>query len=209
MQPGRKAKQGVVSASPTCGIVGIFDASADPVALRQKARKMSSLQRHRGPDWSGTHVSDDGDFVSVIAHERLSIVDPDSGEQPLFSKDGTISLAANGEIYNHKDLKNGPLAGAYFSTGSDCEVVIPLYEKFGPCAEMVRPRPLRFYWLRTLCSSFTRSRRRRRLTNSTESSPSSSWTRRTALSWRRATRSAWFRSTGAGGATAQSASRRR
>lgn len=81
---------------------------------------------------------DDGDFISAIAHERLSIVDPDSGEQPLFSKDGALSLAANGEIYNHLDLKAGPLKGAYFSSGSDCEVMLPLYEKFGPCGEMVR-----------------------------------------------------------------------
>jgi asparagine synthetase B (glutamine-hydrolysing) len=140
MLPARKKGASCITASPTCSIVGIFDAATDAVELRQKARKMSALQRHRGPDWSGTHVVDDGDFTSAIAHERLSIVDPDSGEQPLFSKDGTISLAANGEIYNHRELKEGPLAGAYFSSGSDCEVMIPLYEKYGPCAEMVRIR---------------------------------------------------------------------
>ena len=98
MMGPRKKPTGTVATSPTCGIVGIFDTSDDVVGIRQKARLMSSLQRHRGPDWSGTHVTDDGDYTSVIAHERLSIVDPDSGEQPLFSEDMTVSLAANGEI---------------------------------------------------------------------------------------------------------------
>jgi len=98
MMGPRNKPTGAVATSPTCGIVGIFDTSDDVVGIRQKARLMSSLQRHRGPDWSGTHVADDGDYTSVIAHERLSIVDPDSGEQPLFSEDMTVSLAANGEI---------------------------------------------------------------------------------------------------------------
>ena len=97
MMGPRNKPTGAVATSPTCGIVGIFDTSDDVVGIRQKARLMSSLQRHRGPDWSGTHVADDGDYTSVIAHERLSIVDPGSGEQLLFSEDITVSLAANGE----------------------------------------------------------------------------------------------------------------
>jgi len=220
MLPARKKGASCITASPTCSIVGIFDAATDAVELRQKARKMSALQRHRGPDWSGTHVVDDGDFTSAIAHERLSIVDPDSGEQPLFSKDGTISLAANGEIYNHRELKEGPLAGAYFSSGSDCEVMIPLYEKYGPCAEMVRIRAPRTAVHRARTAQRRKRLRHvamlrtdrllaRRLTALTESSPSSSWTRRTAPSWRHAIRSAWSRSTGAGVAMVRSASRPR
>ena len=128
--------------------------------------------------------------MSAIAHERLSIVDPDSGEQPLFSKDGTVSLAANGGIYNHKDLKAGPLAGAYFSTGSDCEVMIPLYERFGPCAEMVGLPYC--YCIRAMGArspDVARAFARRWIT-STGSSLSSSWTRRTVRSWRHVTRSA-------------------
>ena len=84
---------------------------------------MSKKIRHRGPDWSGIYTGGS----AILAHERLSIVDPESGRQPLFSPDGKQVLAVNGEIYNHQDLRRR-FAGHYqFQTGSDCEVVLALY----------------------------------------------------------------------------------
>eukprot|EP01047_Picozoa_sp_COSAG01_P086377 COSAG01_NODE_19394_length_1012_cov_1.435926_1_plen_250_part_10 len=132
---------GGATPAPACSVLGIFGAKGPNAAargydLRVQARQMSALMRHRGPDWAGTYISRDG--THAIAHERLSIVDPESGEQPLYSQDRSVTLAVNGEIYNHLELKAEVLEGkAYLSTGSDCEVVIPLYQKFGATAEMV------------------------------------------------------------------------
>lgn len=106
-----------------CGIVGIFNIKEQTPELRQKALRMSKKIRHRGPDWSG--ISCDG--TSILAHERLSIVDPESGGQPLYSPDGEVVLAVNGEIYNHKDIRNN--VPYEFQTGSDCEVVLALWDK--------------------------------------------------------------------------------
>ena len=114
-----------------CGILAIFGSTKGEHSLRQEARAASAKMRHRGPDWCGTKVMG----TNAIAHERLAIVDPESGEQPLFSEDGAVALAVNGEIYNHLTLKAGMLKGAYFSTGSDCEVIIPLYQKLGSTPE--------------------------------------------------------------------------
>ena len=101
-----------------CGIVGIFKIKQQTQELRQKALKMSQKLRHRGPDWSGIYVGDS----AILAHERLSIVDPQSGGQPLYSPDRKQILAVNGEIYNHRDVR-AKYAGKYdFQTGSDCEV---------------------------------------------------------------------------------------
>lgn len=86
-----------------CGILGIFDLRQSPDSLRAQALAMSRKQRHRGPDWSGIFTCNN----AILAHERLSIVDPTSGKQPLFSQDGAIVLAVNGEIYNHRQLKKG------------------------------------------------------------------------------------------------------
>ncbi len=92
-------------------------------ALRDKALKMSQKIRHRGPDWSGIYCGGS----AILAHERLSIVDPESGGQPLFSPDHRQVLAVNGEIYNHQEIRRR-YAGQYgFQTGSDCEVVLALY----------------------------------------------------------------------------------
>lgn len=110
-----------------CGIVGIFNIKEPTGALRAKALKMSAKIRHRGPDWSGIY---DGP-TAILAHERLSIVDPTSGRQPLFSPDRKQVLAVNGEIYNHMDIRRR-YAGKYeFQTGSDCEVILPLYKEKG------------------------------------------------------------------------------
>lgn len=110
-----------------CGIVGIFDLKSDSQLLRTQALEMAKKIRHRGPDWSGIWSND----KAVLAHERLAIVDPISGGQPLFSKDGKLVLAVNGEIYNHQELR-AELADEYeFQTKSDCEVILALYAKKG------------------------------------------------------------------------------
>lgn len=110
-----------------CGFVGLFDIRQGGERLRAQALRMSAKIRHRGPDWSGIYCGE----RAVLAHERLSIVDPQSGGQPLHSPDGRLVLAVNGEIYNHRELRR-ELAGEYdFQTGSDCEVILPLYRKYG------------------------------------------------------------------------------
>lgn len=110
-----------------CGIVGIFQIKEQTKELRKKALKMSQKIRHRGPDWSGIYVGK----TAILAHERLSIVDPQSGGQPLYSPDKKQALAVNGEIYNHRDIRER-YAGKYeFQTGSDCEVILALYRDKG------------------------------------------------------------------------------
>ncbi|KGQ20671.1 Asparagine synthetase [Lysobacter dokdonensis DS-58] len=113
-----------------CSILGVFDARphADLRPLRPLALSLSALQRHRGPDWSGVHA----DPHALLVHERLAIVDPAGGAQPIVSRDGALVLAVNGEIYNHRVLQDG-LAQPYdFTTGSDCEIVSALYREGGP-----------------------------------------------------------------------------
>ena len=111
-----------------CGFVGIFDVKDGKApALRKQLLQMSRRIRHRGPDWSGVFEGD----KALISHERLAIIDPLSGKQPLYSPDGRYVLAVNGEIYNHEELRKS-LADEYeFQTKSDCEVLIPLYIKYG------------------------------------------------------------------------------
>lgn len=110
-----------------CGIAGIFNVRDGVDALRVKALKMSAKIRHRGPDWSGIYAGKS----AILVHERLSIVDPESGRQPLFSPDGCQILAVNGEIYNHQSIRDR-YAGKYeFATQSDCEVILPLYREKG------------------------------------------------------------------------------
>ena len=110
-----------------CGFTGIFDARGQALGKREKVLRMSAKIRHRGPDWSGVYSSE----RCVLAHERLAIVDPLSGGQPLYSPDRRQVLAVNGEIYNHRELR-ARLAGKYeFQTGSDCEVILALYREKG------------------------------------------------------------------------------
>ena len=110
-----------------CGLVGILNVKEQTPALREKALKMSQKIRHRGPDWSGIYCGGS----AILAHERLSIVDPESGGQPLFSPDRKQVLAVNGEIYNHQEIRRR-YAGKYeFQTGSDCEVILALYRDKG------------------------------------------------------------------------------
>ena len=110
-----------------CGIVAILNVKEQTHALRDKALKMSQKIRHRGPDWSGIYCGGS----AILAHERLSIVDPESGGQPLYSPDRKQVLAVNGEIYNHQENRRR-YAGQYeFQTGSDCEVILALYREKG------------------------------------------------------------------------------
>ncbi len=110
-----------------CGIVCAFDIKQDSERLRPQLLEMSRKIRHRGPDWSGIFSSKN----AILAHERLAIVDPVSGKQPLFSADNKLVLAANGEIYNHRELRK-QFKGTYdFQTESDCEIILALYEQKG------------------------------------------------------------------------------
>ncbi|WP_370559265.1 asparagine synthase B [Edwardsiella tarda] len=111
-----------------CSIFGVLDLKTDPQELRKTALEMSRLMRHRGPDWSGIYAGNN----AILAHERLSIVDVNTGAQPLYNQQRTHVLAVNGEIYNHQALRER-LADRYaFQTGSDCEVILALYQEYGP-----------------------------------------------------------------------------
>lgn len=110
-----------------CSILGILDIKTDVTEMRKKALELSKLQRHRGPDWSGTYMNDH----AILAHERLAIVDIQNGAQPLYSTDGKLVLAVNGEIYNHKELEKNLAQHYDFTTESDCEVINALYREKG------------------------------------------------------------------------------
>ena len=126
-----------------CGIFGIFSSALEEIDLRRELITCSSRLRHRGPDWSGYLVieqdpSKNRPHPHGIAHERLAIMDPESGSQPLVSPDGHIIVAANGEIYNYKELY-GTLKTPYTpKTGSDCEVILPLYEEHGATVDLCK-----------------------------------------------------------------------
>ncbi len=111
-----------------CGIVTAFDVKNCTESFRTQMLKMGKLLRHRGPDWSGIYSGE----KAVLVHERLAIVDPLSGKQPLFSSDGKLVLAVNGEIYNHKEIRKHFEKKYDFLTQSDCEVLLPLYKEKGP-----------------------------------------------------------------------------
>ncbi|MCF6359983.1 MAG: asparagine synthase B [Cyclobacteriaceae bacterium] len=110
-----------------CGIVAVFDVKKTSDQLRTQVLEMSKKVRHRGPDWSGIYSADH----AILAHERLAIVDPQSGGQPLISADGNLILAVNGEIYNHQEIRK-ELGDVYeFQTKSDSEVILALYQEKG------------------------------------------------------------------------------
>lgn len=110
-----------------CGIVSIFNIQEQTPELRKKALEMSKKIRHRGPDWSGIYCGKS----AILCHERLSIVDPQSGKQPLFSPDKKQVLAVNGENYNHQQIRKDFEGKYQFQTGSDCEVILALYKEKG------------------------------------------------------------------------------
>jgi asparagine synthase (glutamine-hydrolysing) len=129
-----------------CGIFAIFCSSLSEADLRRELIACSSKLRHRGPDWSGYKVIEADLTKSIplphgIAHERLAIMDPESGSQPLVSHDGNVLVAANGEIYNYKELYAELTKPYQPKTGSDCEVILPLYEQYGGTIDL--PRHLR------------------------------------------------------------------
>jgi asparagine synthase (glutamine-hydrolysing) len=111
-----------------CGIVCVFDVKRPGEVLRRQVLEMSKKVRHRGPDWSGLFSCEN----ALLAHERLSIVDPASGGQPLLSKDKNLVLSVNGEIYNHMEIRKRIGDSYEFLTGSDCEVILALYAEQGP-----------------------------------------------------------------------------
>lgn len=110
-----------------CSILTAFDlrSGADLRPLRPLALAMSARQRHRGPDWSGVHAEP----AALLVHERLAIVDPVGGAQPLKSSDGALVLAVNGEIYNHRELRAELRSPYEFQSESDCEVINALYRE--------------------------------------------------------------------------------
>jgi asparagine synthase (glutamine-hydrolysing) len=111
-----------------CGVVGVFDLKVKAEELRPQVLEMSKKLRHRGPDWSGIYCNE----KAIIAHERLSIVDPQSGGQPLYSRDRRLILGVNGEIYNHREIREKYRGKYDFTTQSDCEVILALYADRGP-----------------------------------------------------------------------------
>lgn len=126
-----------------CGIFAIFSSSLSQDDLRKELIKCSIKLRHRGPDWSGYKVIEADESKGRphphgIAHERLAIIDPESGSQPLVSPDGNVILAANGEIYNYKELYKGLDKPYEPLTGSDCEVILALYQQYGPTLDICR-----------------------------------------------------------------------
>ena len=110
-----------------CGIVCAFNIKGNKDLIRGNVLQMAQKVRHRGPDWSGIYSSEN----AILAHERLAIVDPTSGKQPILSEDGLKVIAVNGEIYNHQNLKDSFATDYNFRTESDCEVILALYEKKG------------------------------------------------------------------------------
>ncbi|OOE90817.1 asparagine synthase B [Salinivibrio sharmensis] len=111
-----------------CSIFGALDIKTDSQQLREVALKMSKTMRHRGPDWSGIYSSE----KAILVHERLAIVDLNSGAQPLYNQNQTQALAVNGEIYNHKELRAEFAPDYPFQTESDCEIILALYQEKGP-----------------------------------------------------------------------------
>ncbi len=119
-----------------CGIVAVLNSPEDEETLRPRVVSLARTIRHRGPDWSGVHLQEilgpnGRPLVNVLAHERLAIVDPEGGAQPLLNESGKVALAVNGEIYNHRDLARGLEQPHTFATGSDCEVIVHLFEECG------------------------------------------------------------------------------
>ena len=112
-----------------CGILAVLG-YADEASHGKRARvlELSRRLKHRGPDWSGLRQMGD----CYLSHQRLAIIDPASGDQPLYNEDQSVVVAVNGEIYNHQHLRTR-LAGAghSFRTGSDCEVIAHLVCLFG------------------------------------------------------------------------------
>jgi len=111
-----------------CGICGRYNfSSREPVAAGL-LQAMCSRLAHRGPDGEGHWQQG----PAGLGHRRLVVIDPATGDQPLYSEDGSIVLVANGEIYNYRELNSALQArGHQLATASDCEPIIHLYEEVG------------------------------------------------------------------------------
>jgi hypothetical protein len=135
LRPAPAASRAAAGSVSMCGILAIVNSRKSADALRLQTLTLQRLVRHRGPDGSGIHVvekhDEKGPLCSSLAHERLAIVDPLSGNQPLYSHDRKRSLAVNGEIYNHKALRKTLKDQTPFRTESDCEVIVHLYDEIG------------------------------------------------------------------------------
>ncbi|CAL5053260.1 unnamed protein product [Urochloa decumbens] len=108
-----------------CGILAVLGCAADK---RGRVLELSRRLKHRGPDWSGLRQVGD----CYLSHQRLAIIDPASGDQPLYNEDRSVVVTVNGEIYNHEHLRTQLSASGHsFRTGSDCEVIAHLYEEHG------------------------------------------------------------------------------
>ena len=118
-----------------CGIAGTWSADGRD-ACRDRLARMIAALRHRGPDDQGMHVSGG----AAIGMTRLSIIDPAGGHQPISSEDGQVTVVCNGEIYNHLELRRDLEArGHRFTTRSDVEVIVHLYEEHGvECLQHLR-----------------------------------------------------------------------
>ena len=118
-----------------CGICGI--AGSGPVD-REALARMTRVLEHRGPDDEGFHIAEYEDGTGVgLGFRRLSIIDLDTGNQPIGNENGSVQVVQNGEIYNYRELRADLVArGHSFATNADTEVIVHLYEDLGPrCVE--------------------------------------------------------------------------
>ena len=128
-----------------CGFVGVFEIGRNGENLRAQVLRMSGKIRHRGPDWSGIYCGP----RAVLSHERLSIVDPQSGGQPLYSPDGRLVLAVNGEIYNHRELRR-ELAGEYDFPDSWQKIILKIRWKFKNLTDLDIPLGLIYHQIQNM-----------------------------------------------------------
>ncbi|MCB4790790.1 MAG: asparagine synthase (glutamine-hydrolyzing) [Elusimicrobia bacterium] len=117
-----------------CGIAGIYNLNDKPVR-ETVLRSMTDILEHRGPDDSGTYIN----YNIGLGMRRLSIIDLKTGHQPIHNEDNSLWIVFNGEIYNYLDLHKDLEKKHNFSTKSDTEVILHLYEDFGPdCLKYLR-----------------------------------------------------------------------
>src|SRR2546426_699975 len=118
-----------------CGIAGIVSFDGQPVAL-DELRAMCAALVHRGPDDEGFYLG----AGAGLGMRRLSIIDLETGHQPVSNEDGSVWVVFNGEIYNYRELTADLRSrGHRFATASDTEVLVHLYEEYGErCVEALR-----------------------------------------------------------------------
>ena len=118
-----------------CGICGVVDFDLKRQVSKELILPMVHALRHRGPDDEGFFCDDN----VTLGHRRLSIIDLDGGHQPIFNEDGSVCVIVNGEIYNYLELRRDLESNHVFSTQSDSEVIVHLWEEFGEkCVDSLR-----------------------------------------------------------------------